>query len=77
MGGELGQPPNVLVLDEVINFRDKSAMNSHGEIIMGHKYGMKIKIISRTWEIMVKLPEPREAERFKHLLLTAVILFTL
>ena len=61
MGGELGERPNVLVLDELIHpwiF----TMNSHGEIIMRHSDD-EIKIISKTGETkLVKLPEPREGE---------------
>ena len=61
MGGELGERPNVLVLDEDI-YPWLTAVNSHGEIIVKHSDD-EIKIISRTGETkLVKLPEPREGE---------------
>ena len=61
MGGELGERPNVLVLDEDI-YPHLSTVNSHGEIIVAHSED-KIKIISRTGETkLLKLPEPREGE---------------
>ena len=61
MGGELGERPNVLVLDEDI-YSHLSTVNSHGEIIVAHSED-KIKIISRTAETkLLKLPEPREGE---------------
>ena len=57
MGGELGELPNELVLDEEINSR-VSAVNSHGEIITRHGAD-EIKIISRSGKTkVVKLPEP-------------------
>ena len=57
MGGELGQPPNELVLDEVI-CASTSAVNSHGEVVVKHSDD-EIKVISRTRETkVVKLPEP-------------------
>ena len=62
MGGELGQPPNVLLLDEEIIPR-LSAVSSHGEIVVRHGKD-EIKIISRTGETkVVKLPsEHRDSE---------------
>ena len=57
MGGELGEGPNELVLDEGISTY-LSAVNSHGEIItiLGAD---EIKIISRSGKTkVVKLPEP-------------------
>ena len=57
MGGELGERPNELVLDEEIGTW-LSAVNSHGEIItiLGAD---EIKIISRSGKTkVVKLPEP-------------------
>ena len=57
MGGELGERPNELVLDERI-YPSFCAVNSHGEIIAAHSRD-EIKIISRTGELkVVKLPEP-------------------
>ena len=57
MGGELGERPNELVLDEEIDSRC-SAVNSHGEIITRH--GLEeIKIISRSGKTkVVELPKP-------------------
>ena len=61
MGGELGEAPNVLVLDEEIYPR-LSTLNSHGEIIVRHSHD-EIRIISRTGKTkLVKLPEPRKGE---------------
>ena len=61
MDGELGERPNVLVLDEDI-YPHLSTANSQGEIIVKHSND-KIKIISRTGETkLVKLPEPTEGE---------------
>ena len=57
MGGELGERPNELVLDEEIDSRC-SAVNSHGEIITRHGLD-EIKIISRSGKTkVVKLPKP-------------------
>ena len=57
MGGELGERPNEVVLDEVID-RRFSAVNSHGEIITRQDHD-EIKIISRSGKTkVVKLPEP-------------------
>ena len=63
MDGELGEPPNVLVLDEgICRWVGLLAINSHGKIIALHSYD-EIKIISRTGETkLVKLPEPTEGE---------------
>ena len=64
MGGELGEAPNVLVLDEEIYPR-LSTVNSQGEIIVRHSHD-EIKIISRTGKTkLVKLPEPREGKLIK------------
>ena len=65
MGGELGKPPNKLVLDEVIIYCGLSAVNSHGEIVVRHSDD-EVKKISRSGETkVVKLPEPREGELIK------------
>ena len=57
MGRELGQPPNVLVLDQGIVPR-LASVNSYCEIVV--RYGVEeIKIIFNTGETeVVKLPEP-------------------
>ena len=65
MGGELGERPNELVLDERIYYSYISAVNSHCETIVKHSDD-EIKIISRTGETkVVKLPEP-ECEFVEH-----------
>ena len=57
MGGELGERPNEIVLDDVIDSRC-SAVNSHGEIISKHGDD-EIKIIFTSGKTkVVKLPEP-------------------
>ena len=57
MGEELTQLPNELILDEEID-PDYSAVNSHGDVIVGEDSG-NIKIINKTGESkVVKLPEP-------------------
>ena len=57
VAGELGQLPNVLVLDQEIVPR-LASVNSHREIVVRHGVD-KIKIIFNTGETMVvKLPEP-------------------
>ena len=59
MGGELGERPDELVVDEVID-RRLSAVNSRGEIITRHGHD-EIKIISRSGKTkVVKLPEPED-----------------
>ena len=57
MGDELTQLPNGLILDEIIN-PYCSAVNSHGDVIVG--VGKRsIKIMNKTGESkVVKLPEP-------------------
>ena len=60
MGGELGQPPNELVLDEEI-CPSSSAVNSRGEIVVFHGDD-EIKIVSTTGKSrLIKLPERTES----------------
>ena len=60
MGGELGQPPNELVLDEEI-CPCSSAVNSRGEIVVIHGDD-EIKIVSTTGKSrLIKLPERTES----------------
>jgi hypothetical protein len=62
---ELTQFPNRLILDEDI-IPDYSAVNSHGDVIVGIHPHDNIKIISKTGESkVVKLPEPSEGEVIK------------
>ena len=64
MGGELGQTPNELVLEEEI-YPWLSVVNSHGEIVVKHSDD-EIKIISRTGETKLgKLPKPRDGKLIK------------
>ena len=64
MGGELGKPPNKLVLNEEM-YRSLPVVNSHNKIIVRHSDD-EIKIISTTEKTkVVRLPEPRDGELIK------------
>ena len=67
MGDELGQPPKQLILDEVICPR-LSAVDSHGNVVVGESRECNIKVISRTAETkVVKLPDSGEVKGFYQL----------
>ncbi|CAB4037733.1 Hypothetical predicted protein [Paramuricea clavata] len=72
MGDELTQLPNKSILDEDIIPR-YSAVNSHGDVVVG-KHPDTIKIIPKTGESkVVKLPEPSEGEVIRqHIVALAV-----
>ena len=64
MEGEVGKRPNKLVFDKGI-YPAKSAVNSHGEIIVKHSHD-EIKIISRTGKFeVIEFPEPDEVNLLK------------
>ena len=64
MEGALGEPPNELVFDREI-YPPKSAVNSHGQIVVKH-CNFLIRIIFRTGKFkVIEFPEPDEVNLLK------------